>query len=162
MPIKLFILHIDIYIFCVVKSKKKKKFLNRSFWPIDRTLTITTTRSQSEHGSNDNREVFHTPQISKTGAHNQIQISVIPRTYFWEAALSPRQGIQFCWVGNSRTGNDEQCKNQLLYRTVYIRNYLFVISFVAFYCFISLSLYPSTILFVSVSVSFYIYRERKR
>ena len=32
------------------------------------TLTATTTQGQSEPGSNGNEGVFHTPQVSKTGA----------------------------------------------------------------------------------------------
>ena len=35
---------------------------------MDRTLTGTTTLSQSEPGSNDNERVLYTPYISRTGA----------------------------------------------------------------------------------------------
>ena len=42
------------------------KLLNRSIWPIDGTLTGTTT--QSGPGSNDNEEDFCIPQSSSSGA----------------------------------------------------------------------------------------------
>ena len=42
--------------------------LNRSTWPIDRTLTSTITPGQSEPGSNGNKGVFNTLQVSRTGA----------------------------------------------------------------------------------------------
>ena len=38
------------------------KWINSSIWPIDRTLTGTTTSGQSEPESNDNEGVFHSPQ----------------------------------------------------------------------------------------------------
>ena len=40
--------------------------LNKYIWLIDRTLTVTTTPGRSEPGSNDNKGVLHTPQISWT------------------------------------------------------------------------------------------------
>ena len=42
-----------------------KSFFNKSIWPIDETLTGTTTPGQGGPGSNGNKEVLHTPQISK-------------------------------------------------------------------------------------------------
>ena len=43
------------------------KQLNSSIWPIDRTLTDTTSPDQSWTGSNDNEEVLLIPQSSMTG-----------------------------------------------------------------------------------------------
>ena len=39
-----------------------------SIWPIDKTLSGTTTPSQSRLGSNGNEGVLHIPQISEAGA----------------------------------------------------------------------------------------------
>ena len=41
---------------------------NRSIWPIDWTLTGTTTPSQSGPGCNSSERVLHIPQNSETGA----------------------------------------------------------------------------------------------
>ena len=41
---------------------------NSSIWPMDRTLSGTTTLGQNGPGSNDNEGVLHIPQISKTDA----------------------------------------------------------------------------------------------
>ena len=38
-----------------------------SIWPIDRTLSGTTSLGQSGPGSNDNEGVIHIPPSSKTG-----------------------------------------------------------------------------------------------
>ena len=40
-----------------------KPFLNRSIWPIDGTLTGTTTPDQSQPGSNDNEDWFMVSSI---------------------------------------------------------------------------------------------------
>ena len=37
------------------------KLLNSSIWPIDMTLTVTTTLGQSGPGSNSNEGVLHVP-----------------------------------------------------------------------------------------------------
>ena len=47
-------------------SIKYEQFSNKSIWPIDGTLTGTTTLSQSAPGSNDNEMVLYTHQISIT------------------------------------------------------------------------------------------------
>ena len=41
--------------------------MNSSIWPIDGTLTGTTTSGQSEPGSNDNERVHHNLKSSRTG-----------------------------------------------------------------------------------------------
>ena len=41
---------------------------NSSIWPIDRTLSDTTSLGQSGLGSNRNGEVLHIPQSTKTNA----------------------------------------------------------------------------------------------
>ena len=46
---------------------KYSKWLNSSIWPIDGTVTGTTTLGQSGPGSNSNEGVFHIPQSSKMG-----------------------------------------------------------------------------------------------
>ena len=43
---------------------KYSKELNTSIWPIDRTLTYTTTPSQSGPGSNGNKVVLHVSYCS--------------------------------------------------------------------------------------------------
>ena len=40
----------------------------KSTWPIDRTLTGSTTLDQSEPGSNDNERMIHITQRSRSGA----------------------------------------------------------------------------------------------
>ena len=47
---------------------KYKLFLNRSIWPIDKTLTGTTTVGESGTRSNGNEGVLHTAEISRPGA----------------------------------------------------------------------------------------------
>ena len=46
--------HLFAHIFC-------------SIWPIDRSLSGSTTPGQNEPGSNDNEGVLHSPQIFKAG-----------------------------------------------------------------------------------------------
>ena len=86
-------LYVYIYIFfCIVVSWnvyffahdpiEYECFLNRSFWSIDRILTHTTTLSQSGPGSNGNKGVPHTPQISK----NEVSIS---GHFFWGVEVLP-------------------------------------------------------------------------
>ena len=64
--------YIHINIFCVVffwrfflaySPMENKWFLNRSTWPIDGNLTVTSTPGKS----NGNERLLHTPQITKTG-----------------------------------------------------------------------------------------------
>ena len=59
--------NVRVYIFCcclfiifvVARSPIKYiKFLNWSIWPINGTLTDTTTRGQSGSGSNDNKKIL--------------------------------------------------------------------------------------------------------
>ena len=47
-----------------------KYFLNWSIWPIHGTVTP----SQSGHGSNSNKDVFNTCQISSTGASPSVAV----------------------------------------------------------------------------------------
>ena len=42
--------------------------INSSIWPIEETLTATTTQDQSGPGSNGNKGVLHIPQNLRTGA----------------------------------------------------------------------------------------------
>ena len=58
-----------------------KWFLIRSIWPIDGTLTGTTTPGQSVPVRNGG--VHHTPQFPKIDPHQQMQFSVICRTGFF-------------------------------------------------------------------------------
>ena len=44
------------------------KWLNSSIWPIDETLTGTTTTSQSGHGNNGNEGILHILQSSRIWA----------------------------------------------------------------------------------------------
>ena len=47
---------------------KYEWFLNRSIWSLNGTLSDMTPLGQSGPGSNGNEGIFHTPQISRTGA----------------------------------------------------------------------------------------------
>ena len=47
---------------------KFSKWLNRSIWPINGTLTDTTTPSLSKPGCTGNEGALHIPQSSRTGA----------------------------------------------------------------------------------------------
>ena len=49
-----------------------------SIWPIDRTLSGSTTLGQSGPGSNDNEEVLHIPQISKARASSLDSLILYP------------------------------------------------------------------------------------
>ena len=49
-------------------------------WPIEGSLTGTTTLCQSGTGSNGNDGVLYIPQSSRTGAHIQMQFKIIFRT----------------------------------------------------------------------------------
>ena len=48
------------------------KWLNSSMWPINGTLTGTTTPGQSEPESNGNEGVLHIPQTLEMEPHHQI------------------------------------------------------------------------------------------
>ena len=62
--------------------------MNRFIWPIDETLTDTTTPGQSDPGSKGNEGVFYTPSISITRALLSNAV-VIPKTLFSEKGVSP-------------------------------------------------------------------------
>ena len=48
--------------FCIpLNGSKFSKWLNSSIWPLDGTLTDTTTLSQRGSGTNDTEEVLHIP-----------------------------------------------------------------------------------------------------
>ena len=49
------------------------KWLNSPIWPIDRTLTGTTTQGQIGHGSNGNEDVLYIPQSSRDSTSNAVQ-----------------------------------------------------------------------------------------
>ena len=58
---------------------------NSSIWPIDRTLSSTTSPGQSGPGSEDNEGVFHVPQSSRIiGASPFWLYSVISKTLVGE------------------------------------------------------------------------------
>ena len=46
---------------------KYEEFLNSSIWPIDVTLTSTTTQTLSRQGNNENEGILQTHKISWTG-----------------------------------------------------------------------------------------------
>ena len=48
---------------------KYSKWLNSSIWPIDGSLTGTTTLGQSGPGSNGNEGVLHIPQTPRLELH---------------------------------------------------------------------------------------------
>ena len=52
---------------CCIQSDWIQIILNRSIWPIDGTLTGTTTPSQSGTRNNGNERVLHIALISRTG-----------------------------------------------------------------------------------------------
>ena len=51
-----------------LNSFKYSKWLNSCIWPIDGTLTSTTTPGLCGPGSNANKGVLHIPQSSRTAA----------------------------------------------------------------------------------------------
>ena len=70
-------------------------FLNRSPWPIDGTLTSTTTPVQSGPGSN--QRVFHASQIPRTRVSpSELLQRHILDTLFWDA-IETDHLIQVRW-----------------------------------------------------------------
>ena len=61
---------------------------NSSIWPIEGTLTGTTTLDQSEPGNNGNEEVLHIPQNFRTEASPIRWFSLMPRTLIGRGVLS--------------------------------------------------------------------------
>ena len=60
-----------------------KWFINKSIWPIDGTLTGTTTPGQSGTGSNGNKRVLHSPQSSRTETrYSLVSYSGYPIFFF--------------------------------------------------------------------------------
>ena len=57
---------------------KYESFLNRSIWPIDKTLKGSPTPGQSGPGSNGNEEVLYTSIAPGLEPHPQMQFSAIP------------------------------------------------------------------------------------
>ena len=55
-----------------LNSFKFSEWLNLSIWPIDNTLTGTTTPGQSGPGSYDNKKVLHIPQTQELDLTHQI------------------------------------------------------------------------------------------
>ena len=58
----------NLQLYGIKYSYRIQIILNRSIWPIDGSLTGTTTPGQNEPRSNGNEVVFHIPQSSRTGA----------------------------------------------------------------------------------------------
>ena len=67
----------SFFLLLCIFSIKYKCFLNKFIWPTDKTLTGTTTSSQSGPGSNGNEEVLHNPQICILEPHYLMHFSVI-------------------------------------------------------------------------------------
>ena len=57
----------NLFVCTQLNGFKQSKWLSINNWPLDETLTDTTTPGQSGPGSNVN-EVFQIPQSSRTGA----------------------------------------------------------------------------------------------
>ena len=68
-------------------SFKYSKWLNISIWPINGALTGTTTLDLSGPGSNDNVEVLHIPQSSRTGGAPSDVLVSYPRHAMGEGIL---------------------------------------------------------------------------
>ena len=69
-------------------------FSHRSIWPMNSAQTVTTSISQSGHGSNDNEEVFYTPRASELKVPHRIRFCAIPMTthiFFAGEGLTPLQ-----------------------------------------------------------------------
>ena len=56
------------YLTQIILFSINQKWLNSSVWPLDMTLTSSTTLSPSGPGSNDNKGILHISQSFRTGA----------------------------------------------------------------------------------------------
>ena len=72
----------------IITSKR----LNSSIWPIDGTLTGTSSPNQSGPESNSHEGVLHILQILRVEPHHLMRISVILRT---------TNGFKYCNTSNS-------------------------------------------------------------
>ena len=107
-------------------------FLNRSIWPVVRTLTSIIILDQSWPGSNGNEKVLHTHQLSKTDAslsnalkcHTQdsflcwkgcVNISLLMELHHYhrwsEAEDTPTRSLQIVLVSSYLI-----CHNTILYQ----------------------------------------------
>ena len=62
----------------IIPSKR----LNSFTWPIDETLTVTTTQGHGGPENNGNGEVLHITPTPRLEPHHQIQFNVILKTAF--------------------------------------------------------------------------------
>ena len=110
-------IHTFIFIFFMLLSPKSffahdsieyEWFSIRSIWPIDATLTGTTTRGQSGPGSNDHAGVLYTPKIWREIQMGQGQFLCLSlgRHASYEAPLvNPtlcHNSLAWVWVGKKK------------------------------------------------------------
>ena len=84
---------------------ENKQFFNRPIWLTGETLTGATNLGQSGAGSNGNKGVFHTPQISRIGASDAVSCHI--QDMEWA-------NKDFCF---SYRKNKQKCSNE--YETKY-------------------------------------------
>ena len=72
---------------CTVKWFKVQQMITQFYWPIDGTLTGTTTPGQSGPGSNCNEGVFYIPQSSRIGASSSDNLVSYPGHMLWEGVI---------------------------------------------------------------------------
>ena len=61
-------------------------------WPIDGTLTSTTTQDQSGPGSNGNERVLYITQSSRIGASPSYAVQCHTQDTHWGGSLTPLRG----------------------------------------------------------------------
>ena len=110
------------FVYPQLNDFKYSKWLNNSIWPIDRTLTGTTTLGQSGLGSNGNEEVLHISQSSKTGASPSDGLISYPGHLLgWVSYSSAKMQSAYSTTSN----NWAKIKNELLFKKNWL---LFLIS----------------------------------
>ena len=88
--------------FQVFLSNINIKGLNISFWPIDGTLTNTTTPGQNRPGSNDVHGMLHIPQSSKTGASPSDNLMSYPGHSLEESYPSTEMQLAYSTIPANR------------------------------------------------------------
>ena len=78
--------------------------INSSIWPIDGTLTSTTTLGQRESGSNGSKTVFHISKSSRTGTWSLDSFASCPEHSLGGGSLTPLQRCNQCIYSPSQLG----------------------------------------------------------
>ena len=98
--------------------------MNSTIWPIDGTLTGTTTLGQSGHESNGNEGVHHIPQTSRLELHHQMQFNVILKTlnqlYYTLAEILK------CWIVGGYNDNDSGSECKVKWNNIFLFVFLII------------------------------------